>query len=439
MYENFHKEYDFTTYVSDELYEYDEIFCQYNLPGPNGRLNTITADSTYHQPDRAQYIFSTNNLGCYVLYSNNMVSPIRRKHALENSHAIKNRLKLPIKDSPSGVFIVEYYRVNKMIETEENLVQSIIDYYQNVKTIYPNNVEIINKIRDQMYPIRLKTGHFGWRDTIVLRVVTYIPQSDLAKHSNIYVPSCDLVIGCGTVHPTLVSPCSKQFQEYRQTVYSDVKNFIEIDIVDFSNRNDYYINVGNKVLGLQPCKDPSRKEGCYVNIYKNQTMVDSFESSLVNTGEEHGIYKTYEEARYAGDLSKRNESMKLEVEKERIGVDIERLNVEKIKLGNELEKARMELDATRAKIQHEEYKMQVDIRLAKEKATMGHIDYLKKVLDLYTARVRAEADIIIATETPNSNKARLAQEKVKNSADIASRLINLTTSLGKLYLSSKAS
>lgn len=426
MYQDIYKNYSYRTIANEERFIEDDIFCQKDLPDRMTN-NTLESDSSYKTPDKMQYIFSTMRFNTWVMYSNNLASPIRQKDRLTHNYNLFK--KLGNDTQREGVIIVDYYRLNRIFGTGHgNIVENVTNYLINTKNVYPNNVEIINNVRDKLVYTK---RHNAWRENIVLRVVTFIPKEYIEKYSLVYVPTADIVIGCCELDDSIVHPNSEQYIEHNKLIYSDVKNFIEIDIVDKNNDN-YFTKLGNELVTLQTTKNPRRKEACYVNFYNDRTLVKTEIASIDEMGEKLGIYKSEAEANYNGDIANKLNEQKLNNELEKIRVEAAKITKESTQLQYEYDNLKAKYDLEHARMKHE--KQMMNEKYA-EKALSSYLEFVKKEkeimhmswkakLDMEITKVKAEYDLKIA-------EAKTEQERLKIVADRQKFINDLKTSYAK--------
>lgn len=280
------------------------IFCQYDLP--NNGVNTAKSDSTYRKPDHEQYFFSTMEQSCYVMYANNMVTPVRPKGMLRHSEKVMGGLHLD-QNNNKGIYVVEYFRISKVYGSTTADLKRLLDYYYNTMNIYPDKIHIKDNI-SKRFEITKRANMLS--KPVTLKIITFIKQEDIIHHRQVYVPTIGVIIGAGTLDDSIKNNVPKTFSDaVNNGCISDVANFIEINIVDYQEKY-HYMKLGNKVLKLESYCDRNKTEGASVITYRGEMMqrVDFFQKDDLM---DNGIFLTEAEA----DTGKVNlEKLKMELE-----------------------------------------------------------------------------------------------------------------------------
>lgn len=340
--------------------------------------NDIGLANAYDSPDRKQYVITDMHCDVYVMYSNNIVMPVRKLTSISRSLGLKSEL---MKKHKTGIYIVEYYKLlgpnnNKQINTKINTYYSKYGNY-----IYNGKDEILQRIasmdRDEFYP-----GLFNER---WLRIVTFIPDAMITTHSAVHVPNTGLVVGNATLCEERLHPSNDKYSHYVKSLVSDAKNFIEIDIIDNVGEGDYYVKVGHQVVKLRSTQDYTQTDKAMYTIYSNKIPVDVREATPSTMQEVLGIYPTPREAELNGDLNKQTEIKKLENEMRKIELDKEKLEYEKNKLQLELDKMALEIE--KLKKEKEKLEFEKELEKARYVQEMNKIELKNKTIALDTNKV----------------------------------------------------
>lgn len=384
-------------FYDEQQHNNDTVFNTRNIHTRASYGNYINNDKDYKKQDRGQYIFSTMGNNLTAMFSNNMAIPIRSKPTL-NGHHMYAKIMEHADSVDDGVYIVDYYN---MYNDGTTSVENVMLYYLNSTNIeYDRNTieNIVNKI----------TGKNGrqFPTEVSIRLITFIPAKVINEHMNVYVDRSDILIIKGVVNNSIVHPNSRKYKE-NDTKTIKAHNAIEIEIVDNINNEPYYIKLGNKVEKFMPTKDISRTNGARLKIYKNGSITTSEKSNLTNLSDTFGFFRTKKEAESNGDVSKLAELDKLNVEKQKISLELDKIAHEKIKL-------KEERDFYREKFKHE-------IAMQEQKFKIGQLDIMKKEEEITMAYYKAELEIGMSTHkhTLEANAAviKSTMEQAKSNTD----------------------
>lgn len=361
------------------------IFCQYDIPS-NG-VRSAHSDSSYKRPDHEQYIFSTMDQTCYAMFSNNMVTPIRSKDSLRYSSRLLNGFGINAETS-KGIYIVDFYRINKVYSNNQNDLRKLLEYYFNTKKLYPNHIEIKNQILSRLEG---NSRSNSLKRPVVAKVVTFIPAHDIITHKSVYVPTNNMTILYHRLDTTeYVQPVNQEPEPKKKTH----QNIVEITIMD-NTKKPYYINVGNKIVRLESSTHRKGKEGFNFTYH---SLGDMMEWTLGGLDElsKHGIYTTKEEAQYYATKDQAK-ILELQLEKEKMLLESKKLERDKHKSDIDYNLAKYkswhEKDMMRERYQQEllktvdaEFKSQAQVELAKQEARI-----LGKKIELEEERQETEA------------------------------------------------
>ena len=160
MYTNIQSIDENISFLNTERDRNDTVFNTKSMPTRYETDSLINNDKDYNSPDRKQYIFSTMGMGLNVIYSNNMVTPVRTKSTLNGYHMYSEIAKyIKKKHIDNGVYIIDYYTLHNDGTTD---IESVLNYYINNSTINYDN-ETVQNIVDTLtnnpgktYPTKIK-------------------------------------------------------------------------------------------------------------------------------------------------------------------------------------------------------------------------------------------------------------------------------------------
>lgn len=328
----------------------DIFFSQRNLMTG---YNNVIDDSDFHTPCRQTYIFNTMKEHIpYVLYPDNTPSTVQNKDFSGISDASKRylleMLSLPEKqiNNLEGVFVIEY---KEIIVPRYNGIrystEHIMEYYKNSVDIYPGAKFITSKPNEPNQTAgkaiyeKMRTHHQYHNELnghSIYRVVTFIPKKDLVENIEVYVQHLGLVIGIGEIHDRVVHPTYQPYIDYHRNMGIDIKNGIYVEINNpYSINREYYYKLGKTILKIKSMCDPNIQAGATIKHYINGAQIDHITSSLEDMEDELGIYSTYDDALYDGDIKGAYEklaaSRKLEIDNIKIQNEARRINIERTK------------------------------------------------------------------------------------------------------------
>lgn len=387
------------SFYNEQQNNNDTVFNTRNLNSRHASAVFITNDKDYEKPDRGQYIFSTMGNNLTAMFSNNMVVPIRSKPTL-NGHHMYSRIMEHADNVDDGVYIVDYYTICNDGTTS---VENVLNYYINSVNIEYNRHTVDNIIN------KVTTRHGNQFPTEVkIRLITFISAKDINEHMNLYVDKSDILIIKGNVTNNIVHPTSRTYKE-NGAKKINAHNAIEIEIVDNINQEPYYVRLGNNMEKFIPTKDINRPNGARLNVYKNGVITTAKKSKLEDLDKTLGFYKNKDAAESNGDVSKLADLEKLNVEKQKMKLELTKIEHEKVKLVEDR-------DFYRAKYEHE-------LAMMEQKFKVGQLDIIRKKEEMSLLYAKSEIDIVMSThkfdiDTKISvNKFNLDQ--AKSFADLA--------------------
>lgn len=186
------------------------------------------------------------------------------------------------------------------------------------------------------------------------------------QFDEIYLTNADIVVSKKRNHSYARHPfCQGSLQKEKFDFLSDKKGMsISIEIIDNENliSNRYYLLM-NTVYKLVPQEDNTRNNGVYLTQIDH--VSDQNEPSIITTRYDFkdaedtlGLYKTIEEARLAGDISREREKEleTLQFENKRIALEIKKLEQEHNRIMTDKTQIIRELQLENEKIQADNLK-----------------------------------------------------------------------------------
>lgn len=334
---------DSVVFVSKQIGSPDVMFGNYSQGEDRERF-----------PDHKQYIFTTSRHGkMQVMYPNNIVLPVRDNPDLASMYFGKFQTKTCGVTS-DGVYIIDYYAIRNL-PTDKAGLYEFLDYYAN-SGIVLNGAK--NTLEDVVNAI-----HSDRRDAYV-RIVSFVPKGVFVSSGAVFLRQTGVVIGYG-IAGRYIHPYSEEASYMAGKVAKTATNYIEIDIVDNTGNNDYFVSVGNDIVRLDPEKNLSKPNGASLSIYRNDTCVATRQCNLDSINTELGIYKSKEEAVYNGNVIKAKEQL---IENRKLDARIleSELSFKKVLHSKELENSKFDNDMLRMAAEKE------NIELDMEKERLKH-------------------------------------------------------------------
>ena len=279
-------------------------------------MDTPKNDYSYNKPDYSIYVFNTSDMEIAQLYPNGIVLPIRKKEHLSYTEELFN---LNNKSLDKGVYIVEYYSINTTDEHySPEFINNMFNYYTYNNPLWEkekrhNLLKYIQEITES----NTKTSMIKF----TVRIVTFIKDTYVRDHGVVFLHASNILL-CDASNIKQVShPNTNLYKESLQKYNNDVLtelvtiNSIDIEIVDHSYTNEYYIHVGNNIRKLNVNKDITKEQGCNITYYKNKQPIETESYSIEDMRSKLGLYKTHQEAYYYGLPQLKEKSIDLEHKK----------------------------------------------------------------------------------------------------------------------------
>jgi len=346
--------------------------------------SNYSQDKDYGKTDRGQYLFSTMGSGLTAMFSNNIIVPIRKKESLKQS-------QLPKIGKEEGVYIIDYYTIHN--DGSINM-HSLFDYY-----IHTHNLEYDEEVVKAIQN-KIKVGVHNRNMEITIRLITFIPSSEINDYLHVYVDKTDILIINGMVYGNTIHPHSLRHKESSSRRVR-TRNAIEIEVIDNHSNDVRYFQVGNVITTLVPTKDENRLEGIRFKWYKNTVLVSSRRSSLSDAAEEFGIYNDLSSAEACGNPEVTLQLQKVALERAKIGIEEKKINHEAMKINK---------DAEMCKIKHKH-----EVKILEQKSNIGNLDVRKKELELTNIRKKTRYESIVNT---SKFRMEIAGILAKHNADI---------------------
>lgn len=357
------------SFVNDEKGVDDDIF--------QDSISLAHDERSY--PTRKQYVYSTLPHNIYVMYPNNIIMPVKQCPELATRFYGKfDRTTETI--SAHGVYVVDYISLRE-IKFNNMTLEMILTFYKNSNIVASDNKDISNTLLEYI------TRH---RDSkSYLRIITFVPEYNFRHHNVVFVPNTGLCIGTGEMMHNYLHPNSREAFHLAKKETIEANNFVSIDIVDNTTKNDYFVKVGTKIYKLEPERDKSKQEGVGYTMFKNNTIMDTTFVNLEDAKKELGVFNSKKECDNYG-----NTGRIIENESRRLDIEDKRLDLEESKMMNELQKANNE--RVKELMKHEHYKEKHNLEMDKlhleiDKAKLDRKLYLEKLnLDLKLTKLERE-------------------------------------------------
>ena len=351
-------------------------------------LNITTG---YQYPARMRYYFTnihdpdiTENLS--IIHSNNIpISVVSRMNVLQEKNLAKALGQNESKGGSlgwckEGIYVVDYFNLDQSVgQGHKHSIKYILESEKIYKSSRVLNMLIRSYVARKAEEKVQTSRYFRYPD-IKIRIVSFIPKEAIIEHLTTRVRELDIVVNLGEIDPNLDYNDMKK----KETMAIDLtpKHFTRYDVVN-NEENDFpkfvYTVIGNTVTKIPVVKNTARKSGCYVSRHTNGVCVSNEYSELGEMEGVFGIYKTYLDAKFAGDPNKQLEFQKKDVE-------VRDIEFKKFKIRNDRFMALMDMDKKRE-----------DHIMSMEK--------MKLNMEVENARLLAEFRILMAKYTQEYNKA----------------------------------
>ena len=369
--------------------------------------NWIALDSDLRLEDHKQFIYSTLPTDMYVMYSNNMVTPIAR-HPNIASKVQGYYKKQNWVGEYTGIYIVDYFSL-KMLKTNTKEYSNVMRYLE-----YAHSCGVLESVVFNNLNNLLAKGNYYNK---YLRIITIVTSSNLMQNNPIYVPHTGLCIGDESLLDNYVHPATKQYKHnVGKIVESDVKNYIEIDIVDNTSVNDYYIKVGNKVLKLEQERNFDKPEQVGISLWKNNRMV-STEYTDLDKINSLGIYNSIKQAELEGNAGKEIENKAKE-----LAIEENKLNTQRLNSENDLKSAHykstkigLELQRDIVKNDFELDKLKIEKEILKNKY---QFEIENNLIEIQLRNHKLVSDIVMAKLGLINAEMKFAAEEIKHEFDM---------------------
>lgn len=387
---------DMTRFNNRELEEDDLIFNNNRFVDPEIRIE-----------DHKQFLYNTTPDDMYVMFPNNMVLPIIRNANIESKTKglfNKNNWQGLFK----GVYIVDYYSL-KMLRENTIMFRNVMKYIE-----YTDSCGVLDKTVMVGLNEMLATKDYLNK---YLRIITIVSSSDLLKQNVLYVPHTGLCIGKEDLLDNYVHPASDHYlHNVSKKVYSTVKNYIEIDIVDNTTSNDYFIKVGNSILKLEQERNISKPEQVGVSLWKNDKKVSDSYYTLDKINE-LGIYNSRIQAEKENSIAREinNKAKELEIEDNK-------LNANKLNSENDLKSAHYKSTKISLELQRDIVKNDFEMEKLKVEKDILTMKYEHEIetnrLDIQTRNQKIVSDIIMSKLGLMNAKMKFDLEETKHDMEM---------------------
>jgi len=228
--------------LMQELGTHDTVF---NDPSQGAMgINTPRNDKDYDKPDYTRHIFTTIYDDVFIRSSSGIVTSVRRKQTLRGEIPINKKLGT----IDNGVYIVETFRMYDITTVK---LAALLAYYESV----PETTDGITNTMRSM--VRSKIGAY---DTYSLRVITFIPESELLDKRQVHVPAINATLLYSTV-PAYNNLGANNNIDTDNVINS---NIIKVDVVDHNPAHKYYCALGINSIPLVVNNNTTLPEGVKV-------------------------------------------------------------------------------------------------------------------------------------------------------------------------------
>ena len=337
-------------------------------------------------PTKKTFIYTTLPYPIYVMYPNNLIAPVAYDNSIANRYAGKTR-NIKGSNTAQGIYVVEITSFAANKGYTDFYFPGLIDFYKNTNIVASENLEIQKDVID------IFTNRHRYDKSS--RVVTYIPEYALKDHNVVYVPSLGLCFGSASILKNYVHPLSRESVYIKTHEIENVNNFISIDIIDNTTKNDYFLKIGKDILKLEPERNTTKPEGVVYKLHKNSEIVDKKFVSLFDAKEKLGVYNTRIECEHDGNVGKQieNAARRIELEDKKLDLEESKLVNARYISDNEREKEivkkqTMEIELTKELAKHEfyKYKLKIGLEMLEAERTDKYLkymaDYTKYMMDV---------------------------------------------------------
>lgn len=400
-------------------------------------MDTLNSDYSYSHPDYKQYVFSTSDLDVLQLFSNGIMLPIRKKELLNNTQELYN---INNKGNQQGVYIIEYFYVNVTNSYNIDYIENFFNYYSYNNPFWKKEQLsfILDSIQEQISNC-IKTNIPSFN----IRLITFVNESYLKSEGSVYVPTSGIVLCTSdninnTIHPE--TNMYKQTVEKYSKVKSDQINHFEINIIDNSSNEDYYIYIGNEVRKLNVEKDITKEEGCEITQYRNTIPIHNTKVTLDEMKDQLGIYKTEFEATYNNNNNIKEQIIALKNKK----VELEKqLGLIKHKV-NERHNINLNIEANKIKLEQMKKEYECKLQINRQNIVLSLVYFLQKMVESKYGIRKAELNIESLIQEANNLKmkeeylekelsGKYKTETLKGGINSIEKIIHLILVAGKIY------
>lgn len=376
----------------------DEVFVTNKISyGCND--SNILRNEYFNNPDYTRHIFSNMGTNLYALDERNIALPIRNFNDISEFGMKYLREKDRNNSHSQGVYIVERYIISDTYGVD---IESLLRYYTMISDLDKLTID----------EVRSKINTCNSSNHVVMRVITYIPKSDINKYTYVYSPKCNLCIVKGVPKENVSHPKAVMLRynsDVMQVMDDDHSTTISIDIVDSNNPyKPYYMVVGNNVQRLISNPSSTRPNGARITMKKDGVIMNDRSDYGIAELNSIGIYDNEDKALHQGDM----ESL---LTKKRLELEDTKLELNKRKIVVENNKVKLSYD----QMEHDRYISKIDkeIKLLAYKTTVFKADF-----EYNSALLNMERETILY-------KQKLQQEDYK----MVGSILSFATTISKTF------
>lgn len=394
----------------------DPIFSYYDF----NRGQRVSIDTKHvHKPSYKLYMYTnlTKDSGknLYAMYPNGIVTPVPYNDNLfygKNGHELEEMFSGKYKDlgdlrftRTKGVIVIEYFSMADKKDAPSQVINDIIKYYEN-------NDSLVYEILDH-YSVREQfliddkydsnTTYLNSGTDAIVRVIHFIPFDEINNNESVYYREIGITFttrGLDNLVPGgsrfLRSNVRQEAEEHGLTVTLDIINnrLSDTDIP----KEYFYLGPDRKVRSIMERKNTRSDSGAFFYYMENGKLIDVVGPISPNKFHEYGIAdekkKLYQprvrtEEEYARDKVYA-QNQKLEMEIDKIRLEMEQSNVEHrntmAKLDKELTRIKAEKELLLAELRVDKCKLAVSLdehkRNLEESKLNASLHFQKKLLEM---------------------------------------------------------
>ena len=399
-------------YMIPESCNEDAVYATHIPQGKN--VEIVRRDNEmYKSNDYTLSAFSTMGTGLKLVHRNNIATAIRTYNEISSLTRRMNN-----DNSNRGVMIVEKFTLN---------IHSRVELYDVLK-VYRDDPDIkfetedLDKYIEEFRNLKISNS---FRMPVTIRYGSFVSEKQIVDNGSLYIKDYDIIITSNDYYNLPKHPYSNSGDRlsHEERIKHMPANIISIDITDNSISKEhseqntkrgyisksYFINIGGDVHKIVSSADGVTPDGCVLAV-KSQFSETATSININDLSKlpELGIYKTYDEAKYNGDIRLKIEEKKFESELSKLENEINKANTEKDKLV--LDKERLEYEKT--KLSLEKLKLEYEAAMIKRKNVADYISVIYKLTGYRLDLVKYEKESRELTLKYEREKEKFKREQI---------------------------